>query len=120
MPLDIIRKFASWVAKQVDGFIGGLMRLVSTPPEKVLPPGLWERFMWILASFTWAFGTSTPTKMIFSSLVLAVLAFFASWLSFGLTVPFLVFFTITLAIGFARLVPVVDDVFTSARDSLVP
>lgn len=113
-----MRKFGKWIGTQADGFLGGLARLASTPPRRLFPSNVWDSIVWVAKSATWAFGTSTPIKMILASFSLLAASIAFSWS--GVTLPGIIIFGITGIIGFLRLIPAVDRVFVSTRDVLIP
>lgn len=118
--MSTLRKFAGWIGSQVDGFVGGIMRLASTPPKYWLPDGVWSTIMWVVKSTTWSLGTSTPTRQITASFALGLFALLTSWVTLGATLVLVAFFAVTMLVGFLRFFPVVDSYFVSVRDTVVP
>jgi hypothetical protein len=120
MSLKSIRKFGGWIGKQVDGFIGGVMRLAGTSPGAWLPAGIWSTVLWLARATTWSVGTSTPIRQITSSFALALFALLTSWVTLGATLALVAFFAMTMVFGVLRLFPVVDRYFVSVRETVIP
>lgn len=118
--IGTLRRFGGWIGKQVDGFVGGVVRLASTPPKAWLPAGVWGTIMWVVRSATWSVGTSTPVKQITASFALGMFALLTSWITLGATLALVVFFAATMLVGFARLFPAFNSAFVGFRDTLIP
>lgn len=119
MPKSLTR-FGRWIGSQLDGFANGLARLASTPPKAWLPAGVWSTIMWVFSSALWSLGTDSPVRQITASFALLLFALLASWITLGATLVLVAFFAVTMAIGVARLVPVVDRYWVQVRSTLVP
>lgn len=120
MPNKTLRKFGRWIGAQADGFLGGIARLASTPLRNLLPGTAWSTLKWVGQSLSWSVGTSTASRMIVSSFALLIAAIVSSSITLGATIPLVIFFGITMLVGFARLIPVVDRAFVGVRDALIP
>lgn len=120
MPLKKIGKFGKWIGKQTDGFVGGVMRLASTPWSSWLPAGLSSTVRGVGQAIGWSVGTATPIRQITSAVTLALLSIAASWITLGATLVLVVFFVLMIGVGVARLVPAIDRGFVSVRDTLIP
>lgn len=120
MPLKRLKAFGHWIGKQADGFMRGVMRLGSSTSNVSLPFDFRGVLAWFVRSASWAFGSSTPIKQITASVALGIFALFTSWITLGATLVLVVVFALTAVVGFMRLVPVVDRVFTDARGVVIP
>lgn len=120
MPTKILTQFGRWIAAQINGFTNGLARLAATPPREWLPTSVWSTILWFFSAAFWSLGSDSPIKQITASFALLVFSFLASWLTLGATLVLVGFFTITLLIGFARLVPAIDRVWVGVRETAVP
>lgn len=120
MPMKQLRKFGNWIGKQVDGFVGGLMRLASVPPSRWLPSGWWSFIVWLFKSLTWAFGTRSPYHQIPAAISLAIVFALSSTITFGATLALVGVMLVFVGIGFLRLIPAVNRQWVGARDMLIP
>lgn len=115
-----LKGFGKWIGRQADGFVRGVMTLFTTSPKEWLPPGIWSTILWVRDSILWSIGSSTPIRQITSAFALAVFFWLLSAVTLGLFIPIAIFLSLMIVVGFARLIPAVDQAFVNVRQTVIP
>lgn len=99
-----------WPVRQVTGFFRGLWTFFVDDfgPSTALGPSIRGSVLWFWSRILAAFGFGSPGNQLVSSVVLGVVAFLSSTITFGATLVLVALFTFTAGVGLVRFVPVVN------------